>query len=138
VPEHHLQGHEVQAMVIVPIAPGRRRPRPNNSDSTPEDGLGCYRARHRAHTQPLILLLKVACTRTDEVSRDMGQRTPMPALEPVISMVVTAPPRPGNPPCKDSFIRKHGVNYEEIDHESLEVVNHPKSNGGAWRFREFP
>jgi hypothetical protein len=32
-------------------------------------------------------------------------------------------------PCNDSFIRKHEVNYEEIDQESLEVVSDPKSDG---------
>jgi hypothetical protein len=31
-------------------------------------------------------------------------------------------------PCKDSFIRKHGVNYEKIDQENLEVVSDPKSD----------
>jgi hypothetical protein len=36
-----------------------------------------------------------------------------------------APP----PPCRDSFIRKHGVNYEKIEQESLEVVSCSKSNG---------
>jgi hypothetical protein len=34
-----------------------------------------------------------------------------------------------SPPCKDSFIRKHGVNYEEIDQEGMKVVSCPKRNG---------
>jgi hypothetical protein len=35
----------------------------------------------------------------------------------------------GDEACKDSFIRKHVVNYEETDQESLEVVSCPKNNG---------
>jgi hypothetical protein len=33
------------------------------------------------------------------------------------------------PPCNDSFIRKHGVNYEEVGKESMEVISYAKSNG---------
>jgi hypothetical protein len=35
----------------------------------------------------------------------------------------------GDEACKDSFIRKHVANYEEIDQESLEVISCPKNNG---------
>jgi hypothetical protein len=44
-----------------------------------------------------------------------GRKTLMSAQEPIISMVVMVPLLPSAPPCKDSFIRKHGVNYEEIE-----------------------
>jgi hypothetical protein len=39
------------------------------------------------------------------------------------------PPQLGASPRKDSFIRKHGANYEEIDQKSFEVVSGPESNG---------
>jgi hypothetical protein len=33
------------------------------------------------------------------------------------------------PTCEDTFIRKRGVNYKEIDQESQEVISHPENDG---------
>jgi hypothetical protein len=74
--------------------------------------------------QPLDRLLEAARGWTDVVMRDIG------AVDSDAS--VSASNQYGGDdttmarhplPCKDSFIRKHGVNYEEIDKTSLEVIN---------------
>jgi hypothetical protein len=49
--------------------------------------------------------------------------------EQVTNVVTSMPSWLGSLPCEDSFIRRHGANYEEIDQESLEAISHLKSNG---------